>query len=308
MHKFTGVAINLNNIGEIYRFKGDLNNSLQYYESSFEQFRILGNLQDLAHSYHNKGLIFQGKGNYRLARENLEKALDLINESVDNDIDRAETIFHLISVLLDLNLLDDAKSHLDVLMQLVKVNLTNRVISQRAAVAEALLLKKRNIPKDLAKSKEILIEIVEEETSYHELTITALIHLCDILTLEISKDNDYETLSRIDKYITRLQSIAVEFHSHLLLVEIYILQSRFAVVNGKLQRSLTYLEKANSIAKLNNLDSLNHKLEEEIYKFEDEKERWVALIQRNAPLEERIEYARIAEYVTGAKKIIALFD
>ena len=302
------IAKNLNNIGEIYRFKGDLNNSLQYYESSFEQFRILGNFQDLAHSYHNKGLIFQGKGNYHLAKENLERALDLINESVDNDIDRAETIFHLISVLLDLNLLDDVKNHLDVLIQLVNANATNRVISHRAAVAEALFLKKRKTPTDLAKSKEILIEIVEEETSYHEITITALIHLCDILSYEISKDEDYETLSRIDKYVNRFQNIAVEYHSHLLLVEIYILQSRFAIINGKLQRSLTLLEKANSIARLNNLDSLVHKLEEEIYNFEDEKEKWVALIQRNAPLEERIEYARIAEYVKGAKKIIALFN
>jgi tetratricopeptide (TPR) repeat protein len=302
------IAKNLNNIGEIYRFKGELNNSLQYYESSFEQFRILGNLQDLAHSYHNKGLIFQGKGNYQLAKENLEKALIMINESVSNDIDRSETTYHLLLVLLDLNLLDEAQSHLEVLVQLVKANAENRTITQRAAVAEALILKKRKSPIDLARSKEILTEIVEEETSYHELTITALIHLCDILSHEISKNEDYETLSRIDRYISRLQNIAVEYHSHLLLVEIYILQSRFAIISGKLQRSLSFLEKANSIAKLNNLDSLVHKLEEEIFNFEEEKERWVALIQRNAPLDERIEYARITEYVRGAKKIIALFD
>jgi tetratricopeptide (TPR) repeat protein len=302
------VAKNLNNIGEIYRFKGDLNNSLQYYESSFEQFEILGNKQDLAHSYHNHGLIYQAKGNYHLAKENLDKALALINEAVDNDIDRADTTFNLISVLLDLNLLDEAQSHLKILKRLAMNNKQNRVISHRASIANALILKKTQNPANLAKSKEILIKVVEEETSYHELTITALIHLCDILSLEISETDNYETLSRIDKYITRLQNIAVEYHSHLLLVEIYILQSRFAIINGKLQRSLNLLEKANSIARLNNLDSLIHKLEKEIQNFEEEKEKWVALIQRNAPLEERLEYARIVEYVNGAKKIIALFD
>ncbi len=302
------IAKNLNNIGEIYRFKGDLNNALQYYQSSFEQFQHLGNKQDLAHSYHNHGLIFQAKGNYLLAKENLEKALALINEAVDNDIDRADTIFNLISVSLDLSLLDEAQNHLKVLEQLVEHNKINRVIAHRAAIAKALILKKTKKPENLLHSKEILTEIVEEDTSYHELTITALIHLCDILSLEITKNEDYETLSRIDKYITRLQTIAVEYHSHLLLVEIYILQSRFAIIKGKLQRSLNLLEKANSIAKLNSLDSLSHKLEEEIYNFEEEKEKWVALIQRNAPLEERIEYARIVEYVNGAKKIIALFD
>ncbi len=301
------IAKNLNNIGEIYRFKGELNNALQYYQSSFEQFRILGNSQDLAHSYHNHGLIYQAKGNYHLARENLEKALTVINESVDNDVDRAETIFNLIVVLLDLKLIKEAQSHLSSLIQLGKDNPINRVITHRAAIAEALILKKKKTPEDIARSKEILTDIVNEETSCHELTITTLIHLCDILSQEISKD-EFETISRIDKYITRLQSIAIEYHSHLLLVEIYILQSRFAILNGKLQKSLNLLQKANSIAKINNLDSLIHKLEEEITRFEEEKEKWVALIQRNAPLDERFEYARIVEYVKGAKKIIALFD
>ncbi|MHA1237241.1 MAG: tetratricopeptide repeat protein, partial [Candidatus Hodarchaeales archaeon] len=95
------IAKNLNNLGEIYRFKGDLDKSLDQYEAARFQFLNLGNKQDILHTDHNIGLILHARGDFEGAKEKLLRSLEL-NKNLGNDIDKSDTIFHLIPVLIDL--------------------------------------------------------------------------------------------------------------------------------------------------------------------------------------------------------------
>jgi hypothetical protein len=99
-----------------------------------------------------------------------------------------------------------------------------------------------------------------------------------------------------------------DHHSNILTIEIFILQSRFAIIQGKLQRALRSLEQAQAIAQKQNLSTLVVRLEEEIFNFHAEYEKWVSLMQRNIPMHERLEHARITDYVKEAQKLIHLLN
>jgi tetratricopeptide (TPR) repeat protein len=301
------IAKNLNNLGEIYRFKGNLKKSLDYYQEANEEFLKLGNKQDILHVNHNIGLILQGRGDYEGARQKLLKSL-VMNEEVGNDIDKSDTTFHLVSVLIDLNNLERAKSYSDELHDLMLLYPQNKVISLRSLIAKSFILKNSSRKEDIDEAKDLLKAIVNEEIVFHELTVTAMIHLCQILADEVIRNQEINLLEDLNTYTTRLQSLVDEHHSNVMTIEIYILQSRFAIIKGQLQRALRLLEKAHDIAHKQNLNSLTRRLEDEINNFHAEYEKWVSLIQRNAPMYERLEEARITEYVKEAQRLVHLFN
>jgi tetratricopeptide (TPR) repeat protein len=301
------IAKNLNNLGEIYRFKGDLDKSLDYYQAAHSQFLNLGNKQDILHTDHNIGLILHARGDFKGAKEKLLRSLEL-NKDLGNDIDKSDTTFHLIPVLIDLGELELAKGYLIELNTLVHSHPQNKIISLRSLIANSLILKKTSQKNDIEKAKRVLKEIVDEEIIFHELTVTAMIYLCQILADELIQNQETDILSDLNTYTNRLQSLVDEHHSNAMTIEIYILQSRFAIIKGKLQKALRFLEQAQAIAQKRNLSSLTKRLEEEIDNFHAEYEKWLNLIQRNAPMYERLEQARIADYVKEAQRLVVLFN
>ena len=301
------IAKNFNNLGEIYRFKGDLVKSLNYYHGAHTQFLTLGNKQDILHTSHNIGLILQARGDYEGAKQKLLLSLEL-NKPLCNDLDRSDSIFHLISVLIDLGEHELAKVYSVELTNLMQSHPQNKIISLRSVIASSLILTISNQKEDFDEAKKLLEEIAEEEIVYHELTVTALIHLCQLLADELIRKQEVDVLSDLNSYIDQLQSMVEDHHSNILTIEIYILQSRFAIIQGKLQRALRSLEQAQAIAQKQNLNTLAVRLEEEIFNFHAEYEKWVSLMQNNIPMAERLEYARITDYVKEAQKLIHLLN
>ena len=301
------VAKILNNLGEIYRLKGDLVKSLNHYTGAHTQFLKLGNKQDILHTFHNIGLILQARGDYEGAKHKLLESLE-INKFVRNDIDKSDTLFHLISVLLDLNSTKLAEGYLETLTKLKDTYPQNKLISLRFLIAKSLILTNSPYEADVEKGKEILKLIVDDEIVYHELTVTAAIHLCQTLADELIRTKDMNVLSDLNTYTDLLQSLIDEQQSNILTIEILILQSRFAIIKGKLQSALRYLEHAQSIAQKYSLTTLVLRVEEEIFNFHDEYEKWVSLMQNNIPMHERLEYARITDYVKEAKRLANLLN
>jgi hypothetical protein len=187
-------------------------------------------------------------------------------------------------------------------------NPQNKIISLRSLIADALILTETHQKEETEKAKVLLKRIVNEEIVFHELTVTALIHLCKILADELISNQEIDLLSDLNTYTNQLQNLVDEQHSNALTIEIYILQSRFAIIKGKLQRALRSLEKAQEIAQKQKLNPLVMRIEEEIFNFHAEYEKWVSLIQRNAPLHERLEDVRIADYVKEAQRLVHLFN
>ncbi len=304
---FQYIAKNLNNLGEIYRFQGNFVKSYDHYKAAHNLFLKLGNKQDILHTSHNIGLILHARGDFEGAKQKLLLSLEM-NKEIRNDNDKSDSVFHLISVLIDLGEFEVAKRYTAELKSLMHSHPQNKIISLRSLIANALILAEVNQKDGIEKAKVLLKEIVNDEIVYHELTVTALIHLCQILADELIRNQEVDLLSDLNTYTNQLQNLVHKHYSNALSIEIYILQSRFAIIKGKLQRALRSLERAQEIAQKQKLNPLVMRIEEEIFNFHAEYEKWVSLIQRNAPLHERLEDVRIAEYVKEAQRLVHLFN
>ena len=74
---YDGMSGQLNNIGLIYRKKGDLKTALRYYEQSLNLCKKLNNEVGYANALNNIGIVYQYQKNYEEAIKNYESSLEI---------------------------------------------------------------------------------------------------------------------------------------------------------------------------------------------------------------------------------------
>ncbi|MFX0092078.1 MAG: tetratricopeptide repeat protein, partial [Candidatus Hodarchaeota archaeon] len=74
-----------NNIGEVYRQKGELNQALDYYQRCLVIHEEIGNKHDVALALNNIGEIYRSKGDVNLALQNFQRGLPIFKE-IDNTL------------------------------------------------------------------------------------------------------------------------------------------------------------------------------------------------------------------------------
>ena len=79
--------------------------------------------------------------------------------------------------------------------------------------------------------------------------------------------------------LKEINSVAKNCNSHLILVEVLILQSRFALLKGDLSKESILLDQARSIADENRLISLNIRVSEEKTLFLKNRKKWEKIAQ-----------------------------
>ncbi|MFW9944192.1 MAG: tetratricopeptide repeat protein, partial [Candidatus Sifarchaeia archaeon] len=177
------IALALNNIGSAYQVKGDLDRALEYHERSLAIREELDIKQELALSLVNLGYVHWKKNAFGQAMKYYQRSLEIYEEA-GNDPYAALVLYQTVLVALDSDDITTANQHLQRFEQINR-RADNRVIDQRYRVAKALSLKKSKRTRERAMAEEILASVVSEEISDHSLTVTAMIHLCDLLLLEL---------------------------------------------------------------------------------------------------------------------------
>ena len=79
--------------------------------------------------------------------------------------------------------------------------------------------------------------------------------------------------------------------------------ARFEIIEGNLQTASSLFERARKTAEEKGLGLLVDKVLVEKRQLEEELDKWQELIQRNAPLKERLEQARLEKYMKQAKTL-----
>ncbi|MHA1911247.1 MAG: tetratricopeptide repeat protein, partial [Candidatus Kariarchaeaceae archaeon] len=289
------IANSLNNIGVIYRMKGELDQALDYYEKSLVMRENLGNKKDIANS-----LNYIGELNYELGALNL--ALDffkqslIIYEEIGNKLDVTYSLFGLIRVAIDLEEIKQANDYLSDL-QLINDQLVNKLVDLRSRLAEALILKKSKRRKNLAKAEEILIGIVEEEVSFHDLTVQALVNLSELLLDELNSTSEEEILEELEEKVEKLVEKAKEQQSYSLLTESYWLKAQLALVRLDLTEARSLLSQAQMIAEEKGLERLARKISSEHDHLLEQMDQWDELIAKDASIAERVKIANLEELV-----------
>ncbi|MFW9992705.1 MAG: tetratricopeptide repeat protein, partial [Candidatus Odinarchaeota archaeon] len=208
-----------NNIGNIYEDKGELDLALEYHQMSSTIRQELENKQELATSLNNIGHVHLSKGNFGIATEYFKKSLKLFEET-RNNLDISHPLFNLVRVTIEKGSVEEARSYLTRL-EMINSNEDNKLIDLFYRFAKAKVLKASDRIIQKAEAQQIFKQIVEEEVIKLNLSVDALINLCELLLLEFRNTGNEEILNELTILLNQLLEYAKTLNSHLWLVYLY---------------------------------------------------------------------------------------
>lgn len=300
-----GMALILNNLGSAYEIRGDLIQSLDYHRKSFEIRKSLGNKQEIALSLLNIGAIHRQRGEPELALKTLQQSLELFKES-GNESYTAAVYYLIVTVATENDGFEVADDALGSLQELNE-NTDNRIIDQSYRVAKAIRLRASKGAREKLEAQKILAEIVQEEVVQHTLTVTAMVHLCDLLLFELKMTGDEDLFESAKDIAQQIMGIAKSQMSYSLLTEAYILQSKFALVEQDIEKARILLSQAHIMAQEKGLYILARKVAHERDLLQLEVDKWQKIIRRNPSRKEMIDFAQLDDYLERMiKKTVAV--
>ena len=314
-------------IGDTYKLKDDFDKALKYYQRGLVLREEIGIKQDIANSLYNIGHICCLKNDLEHALKYFQECLDYFEEFGDI-IMKSNILFELISVTIEKNDINLANHYLQRLNQ-INSKEENILINQQYRVAESLLLKTKNRLIYKAKAQEILQNIIDEDEivnldiRFKKSFILAIFNLCELLIDELKCYGEREVLiqikallAKIFDFISLLQeyrsyyysyiSYYSSFYSHIslnlpdwhqLLIRSLLLKVKLSLIDGDAESAFSIIEQAMVFSSKRGLKKLHLEVIEEKKNLSNELEKWKELYIRNAPLRDRIEKAKLDEYI-----------
>ncbi|MHA2366542.1 MAG: hypothetical protein ACXAC7_21480 [Candidatus Hodarchaeales archaeon] len=155
-------------------------------------------------------------------------------------------------------------------------------------------------------TQQTLEDIVNEKIISSTLTILATIHLCELLLIELQSFGEAEVFKEIKTLVQNLYTLGQSQQSFSLVVDVLILQAKFALIEGKIKKSMGILDQARITAEEKNLGLLIDKLKREKQHFDDEFDKWENLIKHDDAFQERIKQAHLEEYLREILKKVQI--
>lgn len=292
-----GISNIYNNMGEVYRTRGDFIQAETYLNQSIDNSSDLVNQSFVAIPMLNLGLLHSQLGDYDLSLEYLLRTYNMTNY-LRYPVLLAYILYQLVVVNIRMDKLAEAKGYLGDLEQLHQ-QYANDMISLLFDTGRAFVLKEGRRTKDKVESQAIFEKIVHDKVIDHEITVFAQMNLCQLLLEELKQYGDEEVLSEIRKYILGLEEIAVSQNSPRLLAETFLLQSKLALLDLDTTRAKHLLSEAMVIAGENDYHNLFLQLSQEMDKILENERIWQDLNSNNNNLVERLDYLELDEIVNN---------
>lgn len=293
------IAWSLGVFGEIYSKKGELNLALEHYQDSLVIFEEIGNTQSIAQSLDRIGEIYHSKGEFEAALQYYTKSIAIYNKIKDYVIfgdnifmGREVSHYHLIKLNIDTNNLEKAAGYVQKL-EIINNKEDNKRIHQIYRISSAMLLKtsKRTIKK--ADAQRIFQQIAEEEIINYELTVAAMLNLCELLLEELQTSGDEEVLDEVKEWSNRLSRIAKTQHSYVLLIETYLLQSKLALLELDLPKAQDLLDQALLLSNEKNLGKLKAIITVEQESLQKQLSKWEQILAQQPSMNEILELTQL---------------
>ncbi|MHA2225032.1 MAG: tetratricopeptide repeat protein [Candidatus Hodarchaeales archaeon] len=292
----------------VYIHQGELNKALATKEQSLKLFNVLEDHHGISFCYRRFGDIFRLQGDYSQAIKYYEDGIQLLTKTFKGD---DKELFGIVSsVLVQLSLiaedLDDADKANVYLRKLRELQQSSKFIyvELRTRFVEALVLKMSKRGTMKLQAIEQFQNIVNEPVVDFEITIYAMIFLCELLILELKiSDSAEELFLEIIDLTNRFFDNAHTQKSPFFIVMALILKSKIALVRGEIEEVDSFLNTAEEIADKKKLLSLSKNIKTEQEVIQSELDKWNELTLQNAPLRDRIEHAQVLNYLQEAKKL-----
>jgi len=301
------IAYNNMNLSCLYTLQGEIDLALDTLEVSLNIFTKIESNALIARCLIFKGIIFKILEKYNLAEKYLNEGRDLYKNLIGNNLVQFDleslSFFHLILIAEELGAHNKAKEYLNQ-MQEVSNKSNSKLVKLRYRFSEANVKKMSKRGIDKFEAQQIFQTIVTEETIDNNITTLAMLNLFELIILELKLTNEEEKIfQEVTSLSDKLFNLAQNQSSSLLLVMALILQAKLALVKGDVKEANALLEKAYNIADEKKFHNLLTQVKNEQQGIYNELNKWEELFQRDAPIRERMERARVNEYISEAKKI-----
>ncbi|MHA2231617.1 MAG: tetratricopeptide repeat protein [Candidatus Hodarchaeales archaeon] len=307
-----GIAFSLALLGGWYWHNGELELAQEYSHKSLAIYEEIAMSITAALPASILAVTYQHKGDFDTAFKYCKQTLALSEEN-GNDYHAAFALSWLVYWNLDLNKLDEARTYNQQLQELYTRGYPTekerkglyrplRPISQIARLSEARLLKASPGLRDKLKAQELFREVAEERAMAFTITATATLNFCELLLFEARASGEVAVLQEAKTLIQQFATRARRRRSFYSIVDALILQAKMAMVEGDLTAAMQFLDQAEMTAKEKGLHTLVEKAAAEQNVLESQYDTWERLIQNNAPLQARLEQARLDEYFQRALK------
>lgn len=287
------IADTLNNLGLMYMYQGELQLALDHLMKTLSIDKELDNTLNIAYSHINMGKIYQYMGEYDIALNLYEQAHRTF-ESIGDDLTKTSLYYQFVSLYIEWNNIPEAQVYLDKLKlydQPGSDNFEKQYIHLLYLLSEGLVLKESKSLMVKFKAAENFQQIANGPVIDSEFTALAILNLNDILLLELKLTQNDERLEEIQEWLKKLNSLAEEQKSSVLLVQTYLLESKLKLLEFKIQEAETILLKAQEITNQKGLRKFEHIITTELNKLHSQEEQWENLRAKDASLPERIDLA-----------------
>ncbi|MFX1515762.1 MAG: tetratricopeptide repeat protein [Promethearchaeota archaeon] len=306
MNSDVGIAWTLIRFSDVYILQGELKQALTKINQSLKIFSKVDNQIGILRCKIILGVIHKFMGDYQVSIKFLEDALNSYQKTIIGGYKPLWGSFILFNLILVVQELNDPVVATDYLKQIKEFEQEskNKFVKLRSRFTEAIVLKMSKRGSEKFQAQRIFQTIIEEEIIDHNITLLSLFNLCELLILEIKISDTAEDLFKeVTQLSEKLHKIATTQNSALLLVIALILQTKLALVKGEFEQANDYISSAKQIASEKQLYNLLSKVKAEQEIIQTELDKWDELFRRKASIQERVERARLVNYITEAKKI-----
>lgn len=217
-------------------------------------------------------------------------------------------LLYLIMLYIEMDFNEKIKENFSHLEKLYNQHYNKfKEIDEYFRVAKALILKKSPRMRDKVKAEEIFKEFVINGTTDFQLTIIALLNLCELLLDELSINNDPDVLEEIQPIIDKLLHLEEQQYNYNLIASTYLLQAKLALIQFKLKDAQQFLSKAQQVAQEKGLQLLAMKISAEHDEILNHLDIWENFMknQDQISMAERLKYAKINEQIDSMIRIRA---
>ena len=285
------------NISGIYLERGEINKALEHQKNTLKEFEELNFKQGIASVLSSIGSSYYTKGNLELASTFYTQSLS-IRKELNDTFSMADLLYNLVSVYLDEGLLEQAKDYQNQLEE-IKGRFDYKILTHMFNVSEARLLKTNPRLKNRVKAEELLKSVISDEIVSSHITIDAYLLLADLLLDELRFIGDKNILSELNELIEKLVEVSKDQQISSLLAKTYLLKSQLALINLDIAEAKYMLSQAQFIAEEKELHGLAFKISEEYDKLQSRSDEWDVLIERNAPIDERLSLITMSEVISS---------
>jgi tetratricopeptide (TPR) repeat protein len=298
------IARDEHNLGITYFQMGHWNKSLNYFNKSIDFFKEIDNQYMIASCYGMIGYVYLNTGRWDEAIEYGQKSLEL-GKKIGIKEEIADSLFLIFSTLLLPNSLEAAQKYLTQLKEIneeIADKANSQRISQRYRYAKALFLMRGDRITEKVKAQEILQQLVTEDIFYSIDHFYMMLDLCTLLLSELKSYGKKVVFDQIKNLLGQMEEIANKNKSSDLILKTQIFRARLSLVEGDVQNAEVILEQAKEDVTEVDSVALKNWINHEIRRLYKELSRWDDILKQNLPLKERVDYARLEEYVTQASR------